>query len=273
MDHPGKEQDFLEELDYDLWVMLKRKRPAQITRTYTVPQLDDPALTFNSPDRASPTKAKRITTCVLYVDIRDSSRLSAGQRPQRLARVYSAFVYAMLTCARRAGGHVRNIIGDRVMVVFDTGDCGERAFDTARLCNTVAQQMMRYRVKDFDFRCGIGVDFGTMLVVKAGVPRREGEAEFYRSLVWLGRPANVASKLTDVAHKRVADVVAPGGDPPARGGSDAVYAPVLITDAVLEVLRDELGDDHRACAGWVRQDVRVPGYRGTVYGANPIFDV
>src|SRR5690606_1769140 len=51
------------------------------------------------------------------------------------------------------------------------------------------------------FECGIGIDYGQMLITKAGAARRGAEREFYRSLVWLGRPANVASKLTDIANK------------------------------------------------------------------------
>ncbi|MEH1888225.1 MAG: hypothetical protein V7K92_01780 [Nostoc sp.] len=42
-----------------------------------------------------------------------------------------------------------------------------------------------------------------MLVTKAGTIRRGAETEFYRSLVWLGKPANIASKLTAVANKTV----------------------------------------------------------------------
>ena len=268
------QQNFLEDLDYDLWAMLKRKPAAEVTDTSDVPRLDDAALTYPAPGRDEPNKVKRLSTCVLYVDIRDSSQLTAAQRPQRLARVYAAFVYAMVTCARRAGGHVRNIIGDRVMVVFDPVDCFAGAFEAARLCNTAAQRMLHHRVKQFDFRCGIGVDYGTMLVVKAGVPRRGGEAEFYRSLVWLGRPANVASKLTDVAGKRVE---ASGGEtsPTAHGAglTPAVYPPVLITSTVLEGLRDDLGEDDPACAGWTTQPIEVPGFGGRVYGADPLLAV
>jgi hypothetical protein len=67
--------------------------------------------------------------------------------------------------------------------------------------NTIASRILRSQIKTVEFRCGIGIDFGKMLVVKAGASRRGAETEFYRSLVWLGRPANVASKLTDVAAK------------------------------------------------------------------------
>jgi hypothetical protein len=40
-----------------------------------------------------------------------------------------------------------------------------------------------------------------MLATKTGFRRHGSEQQNYRSLVWLGRPANVASKLTDIANK------------------------------------------------------------------------
>lgn len=40
-----------------------------------------------------------------------------------------------------------------------------------------------------------------MLVTKAGIRKRGRDQGSYRNFVWLGRPANVASKLTDTANK------------------------------------------------------------------------
>ena len=49
--------------------------------------------------------------------------------------------------------------------------------------------------------CGIGIDAGNMLATKTGVRRHGDEQGNYRNLAWLGRPANIASKLTDLANK------------------------------------------------------------------------
>jgi hypothetical protein len=40
-----------------------------------------------------------------------------------------------------------------------------------------------------------------MLATKTGIRRKGSEQSNYRNLVWLGRPANIASKLTDLANK------------------------------------------------------------------------
>jgi class 3 adenylate cyclase len=52
-----------------------------------------------------------------------------------------------------------------------------------------------------DFKVGIGIDYGEMLVLKAGIPKRHEEQSEYKNLVWVGDAANVASKLTDYAAK------------------------------------------------------------------------
>jgi class 3 adenylate cyclase len=178
-----------------------------------------------------------------------------------LARLYSTFVHAMIRCAWQGGGHVRNIIGDRVMIVFDADGCFRRAAHTATLCNTAAHRIISTWSTRFDFRCGVGIDYGPMVVMKAGVPRRGGETEFYRSLVWLGRPANVASKLTDLAHKM------------RPAGEAGRYPPVLITSEVLDGLEVELDMEHPAYEGWSPEPLTVPGYGGLTYGANPLISL
>lgn len=174
----------------------------EVVRTRFVPRLDDSSLTYdNHDDRVK--RCKLLESCVLYIDIRESAKISAEWQPDILARIYSSFVRAMLRSARHFGGHVRNIIGDRVMVVFDQEDCFSNAVRTAILMNTVVQRVLDARIDAIPFRCGIGIDYGPMLATKAGTIRKGAETEFYRSLVWLGEPANVASRLTDIAGKTV----------------------------------------------------------------------
>lgn len=195
-------QEFLSDTDEEVAAIISSDFNIKVTRTEFVPSFDDPAITYDNLDEQEK-RCKLLESCVLYVDIRNSATISAERQPQTLARMYSAFVRTMIKSARQYGGHVRNIIGDRVMVVFDKKDCFKNAVRTGILCQTVARKIIDRRIRDFDFKCGVGIDHGKMLIVKAGAVRRGSETEFYRSLVWLGRPANVASKLTDVANKTV----------------------------------------------------------------------
>jgi class 3 adenylate cyclase len=107
----------------------------------------------------------------------------------------------MVRAAGFYGGYVRNIIGDRVMVIFDQKDCFVNAVNTAILLNTISSHIVNKHFKNNDVRCGIGIDYGKMLVVKTGTVKMGKENPIYKSLVWLGKPANIASKLTDEANK------------------------------------------------------------------------
>lgn len=192
--------DFLKQIDSEVSTVNSSDFDIEIYDTDKVPHFDDSYITYDNLDNKIK-RCKRLESCVLYVDIRGSANLNASKRAWTLARVYSSFVRSMIAAARYYGGHVRNIIGDRVMVIFDKENCFTNVVNTAVLMNTIAHHIISKRVSGFDFKCGIGIDYGQMLVTKAGAIRRGEEREFYRSLVWLGRPANVASRLTDIANK------------------------------------------------------------------------
>lgn len=110
---------------------------------------------------------------------------------------------------------IRGIIGDRVMVLFDSENCFSNAVRTAQAMNTVSTHIINRHFNHGEVSCGIGIDYGRMLVAKTGFRRHGVQRHNYRSLVWLGRPANVASKLTDVANKGASYRYEPG----ARVGS------------------------------------------------------
>lgn len=192
--------DLRVELSDEVGTILARDFSVTTTKTNSVPHSNDGAITFPNLD-AKTQACKLIDTCVLYIDIRRSTELSITHKPQTVAKLYSAFVRAMTKCARHYGGHVRGIIGDRVMVIFDCNDCFRKAVDCAILMNSTAQYVVNEHFYRDEVKCGIGIDTGKMLVTKTGFKRRGIEQHNYKNLVWLGRPANVASKLTDVANK------------------------------------------------------------------------
>lgn len=190
-----------QELADEVSTLLGSDFSIKATTTKVVPHSSDGAITFPNLDAKSQS-CKLIDTCVLYIDIRRSTELSITHKPQTVAKLYSAFVRAMTKCARHYGGHVRGIIGDRVMVIFDCDDCFATAVDCAILMNSTAQYVINKHFTRNEVQCGIGIDSGKMLVTKTGFRRRGIEQHNYKSLVWLGRPANVASKLTDLANKK-----------------------------------------------------------------------
>ena len=166
-----------------------------------VPSLSDCDLTYESGDAK---KGKCIETCVLFVDIRNSVELTRKHNSETMGRIYTAFTKGVLNAAREYNGYVRNIIGDRVMVVFPVSNCFVNAVNCAITINHISQ-MINEVFTSVDFHCGIGIDYGEMRVIKVGIERRGNEKAENEGLVWVGKPANLASRLTDFAGKTVED--------------------------------------------------------------------
>lgn len=191
----GALKDKLEEIKNDIKDVFSKD--FSFLDTQNVPSLADRVLTYESG------KAKRgetIETCVLFVDIRDSVRMNNSHYTKTMGKMYTAFVKAVLKMARHHGGYVRNIIGDRVMVVFPVFNCFKNAVECAISINHLAR-IMNDVFKGEDFKCGIGIDYGKMSVIKVGIEVHGEENSDNKGLVWVGTPANLASRLTDYANK------------------------------------------------------------------------
>ncbi len=189
-----------QDINVEVSAILSSNFHLDVTKTSYVPHSDDGAITFPNLDERTQ-GAKFIETTVLYVDMRRSTALSMKHRTDTVARLYSAFVRGMARCAGVYGGEVRGIIGDRVMMLFESENCFANAVDTGILINSVCQHVINKHFLHNEVTFGIGIDHGNMLATKTGIRRRGSAQQSYRSLVWLGRPANVASKLTDHANK------------------------------------------------------------------------
>lgn len=169
-------------------------------KTY-VPGLDDTNLTYGNGEEK---KGIEINTCVLFVDIRDSVQLTKDKQIRTMGKIYSVFTHCVLLAAQYVGGNVRNIIGDRVMVVFPQDDCYRKAVNCAITINHIAS-MINKKFDNFGFKCGIGVDYGKLSVMKVGIQKKGAENDDNKGLVWVGDPANLASRLTDCANKEFTD--------------------------------------------------------------------
>lgn len=189
-------QDLIKDIKAELENI--KNTPLDFTPTVDVPCIVDKELTF---EQGKTKGGESISTCVLYVDIRDSVKLNEDKQARTMAKIYTAFTKGVLMAARYEGGLVRNVIGDRIMVVFPEENCYTKAVNCAFTINHVAS-LINKKFDNLEFRCGIGIDYGLMRVIKVGMPRRDEEKEENRALVWVGYPANYASRLTDVANKK-----------------------------------------------------------------------
>lgn len=191
---------FFKELNEEVESMNASYFDIEITETYSVPSQDDSSLTYENFDTYKK-KVKTIETCVLFIDIRKSTNISLKNDAIKMTKLYSSFSRSMVKIAEKTGGKVRNIIGDRVMVVFDHFGCCEKAIETAVLMNSVTKDIINKHFKDASIKCGIGIAYGEMLVTKCGTIKKGVENNHYKYLVWAGKTANIASKLTDSANK------------------------------------------------------------------------
>lgn len=163
-----------------------------------VPNRSDTGLTFGHRETK---KGKKINTCVLFVDIRNSVQLTQKHQNITMAKLYTVFTNAVIKAAKRYDGHIRNIIGDRVMVVFEPDNCFVNSVDCAITINHIAEIINKKFITGF--KCGIGIDYGEMRVLKVGVRKHGIDGVEHRGLVWTGKPANFASRLTDSANKEI----------------------------------------------------------------------
>lgn len=193
-------KDLLDGLDDEIAIIQDSSFDINITETLTAPTDSDPSFTFENFDDYYK-NVKTIETCVLYVDIRKSTKLNLQHYPKTMAKLYSSFVRGMIKAAEEFNGKIRNIVGDRIMVVFNSSNCFTESVNTAILMNTISEKIINKRFKGDAFKCGIGIDYGKMMIVKCGTVKYGQEKSNYKSLVWLGKPANIASKLTDAANQ------------------------------------------------------------------------
>lgn len=187
----------LEEIETDIADI--KEKIFDYNPTNIVPSVQDTSLTFDS---GVSKYGKIINTCVLFVDIRNSVELNRKHHTQTMGRIYSSFAKSILKIAKYHNGSVRNIIGDRVMVVFPSIGCFKNSIDCAVSINH-SQKIIRDKFKEVDIKYGIGIDYGELKVIKVGL-RRTGTENFdNKNLVWVGYPANIASRLTDIANKTI----------------------------------------------------------------------
>ncbi len=193
-------EDFRDSVSEEIQGITSSDFEVVITETDVVPEVNDPNITY--PNLVvKQQKCKLIETCVLYIDIRKSTDLSFSHKRSTLTKLYSSFTRVMARCGGYYGGKVRGIVGDRLMVIFDKEACFTNAVNTAILMNSVSKYLLDKHFIHDEVKCGIGIDYGKMLASKVGIIKQGVENTANKSLVWLGRPANIASKLTDQANR------------------------------------------------------------------------
>lgn len=137
---------------------------------------------------------------VLYADLDGSTNMVDSQSWQFAAEVYKAYLHCAAKIVKAQDGVITAYDGDRIMAVF-TGDCKNTNAVTAALkINAAIKQVVNpalrsvYPGSNFEVKHSVGIDVSEIYVARIGV-RGEGDND----LVWVGRAANHAAKLTTLS--------------------------------------------------------------------------
>jgi class 3 adenylate cyclase len=134
---------------------------------------------------------------VLYADLSGSTALVDDKSWQFAAEIYRSFLYCAARIIRNEGGVVTAYDGDRVMGVFIGETQSTDAVRAALKIRYAVSQIInpaikkQYSKSSYVVRHVVGVDMSHISVARTGV--RGGN-----DLVWVGRAANYAAKLTEL---------------------------------------------------------------------------
>lgn len=158
---------------------------------------------------------------VLYADLDGSTKLVDDYSPTFAAEVYKTYLICAARIIKAEGGVITSYDGDRVMGVFiGNGPCTSAAKAALKI-NYAVINILRPKIKNyqesFSIKHCVGVDFSKMMAARIGV-RNDND------LVWVGRAANYAAKLTAIndesalfvtneVYDRLHDSARFGGDP------------------------------------------------------------
>lgn len=159
-------------------------------------------------------KTYSIVAAILFIDIRKSTFLTENSQAKSMVKIYRAFMRMAVGCVRKNGGVTRQFLGDRIMGVFidsvdDKGTVIESAADKAINAARSLQTSIDYslnkhlntKVNGKVIECGIGIDYGKVLVTQVGMygVEQDEDKEDEVDCVWVGNTTNHASKYSDLA--------------------------------------------------------------------------
>lgn len=130
----------------------------------------------------------------------DSTSLVAGKTKQFAAEIYKTFLHCAAKVVRAEGGTITAYDGDRIMAVYMGKGKNTSAVRTALKIHSAVLHIVtpaikaQYQTQTYIPHHVVGIDTSTLLVARTGVRGAN-------DLVWVGRAANYAAKLTTLPHE------------------------------------------------------------------------
>lgn len=132
---------------------------------------------------------------VLYADLNGSTLMVDSQDWRISAEVYKAYLHCAAKVIKAEGGSITAYDGDRIMAVFVGSSKNTSAVRCALMINTMVNDVInpalhaQYPNLALTVAHSIGIDTSEIHVARIGVKNDN-------DLVWVGRAANHAAKLT-----------------------------------------------------------------------------
>lgn len=133
---------------------------------------------------------------ILYADLSSSTNMVETKKWQFAAEIYKTYLHCATKIIKDEGGVITSYDGDRVMGVFIGKSQTSPAARAGLKINYAVQEIInpamhdRYRT-DYDVVQVVGIDTSEIRVARTG-------ARGDNDLVWVGRAANYAAKLTEL---------------------------------------------------------------------------
>lgn len=129
--------------------------------------------------------------------MKGSTKLVDGQKAHLAAEVYKAYLHLAAKVIRAESGEITAYDGDRIMAVFIGNSKNTSAVRSALKINYCVKKILnpafkaQYPSSSYELRQTVGVDTSKLFVARTGIRGAN-------DLVWVGRAANYAAKLTEL---------------------------------------------------------------------------
>lgn len=138
----------------------------------------------------------------IYVDMINSTQLSAESHDKSTARIYQLFTGTAVKLFVAFDSPYIDVRGDGVFALYNS-NMPNTALAAAVTFKTFVEEEFEPRVRkrtDLSVGAHIGIDRKTVLVRKIGLKRHHGRTD-KQNEVWAGKPVNMAAKLASLTVK------------------------------------------------------------------------
>lgn len=134
--------------------------------------------------------------CV-YIDMKDSTRLSAAEHENSTANIYRYFTRTAVDILNYFDANYVDVRGDGAFGLFNKKNFYHGMCSAITFVTFARKYLNKVKVNNESVSCHIGSDMGTVLVKQVGLRKNENDT-WKKNEVWAGKPVNMASKLSSI---------------------------------------------------------------------------